>query len=171
MSGQELLLLRHAKSSWEQADDHERDLTPRGIEAARQLGAWLARNRLRPDLVLCSTATRAQHTWQLAGEALPDMLPKRDLPALYLASADRLLEIVRTEGGSAARLLMVGHNPGLGEFASRVSGRGDPGALTALRTKFPTAALAHLRFEVEGWRAIDYELGELVSFWRPRDPA
>ena len=68
----ELLLLRHAKSSWDQPGmaDHERDLDPRGLAAARRMGALLRERNLIPDLVLCSTARRTVHTWQLASAQL-----------------------------------------------------------------------------------------------------
>ena len=57
----ELLLLRHAKSRWDEPGvaDHGRDLAPRGLKAAGRMGALLRERGLVPDLVLCSTARRA----------------------------------------------------------------------------------------------------------------
>ena len=59
-----LHLLRHAKSSWkdEALDDHERPLSKRGRETAKALGRYLRREKIKPDLVVCSTAVRATET-------------------------------------------------------------------------------------------------------------
>src|SRR5262249_35236202 len=65
-----LMLLRHAKSDWTRgARDHERTLAPRGREAAPRIGAYMVHHDLLPDLVVCSTATRARETWDLVAKA------------------------------------------------------------------------------------------------------
>jgi phosphohistidine phosphatase len=59
-----LYLLRHAKSSWKELgqDDHDRPLNKRGRHAAKTMATYLRRSEIRPELVICSTATRAKQT-------------------------------------------------------------------------------------------------------------
>ena len=167
----ELLLLRHAKSSWDQpgVEDHERDLNQRGEAAATLMGEFLQAQGLGPDLVLCSTARRALRTWQLASERLDTRPRTVTLDELYLADPQRLLGIVRRHGGDAERLLVVGHNPGLHQFATRLCGTGDSAMRTLLAKKFPTAGLARIGFDAAAWAALTPGSGELLGFWRPRD--
>jgi phosphohistidine phosphatase len=167
----ELLLLRHAKSRWDQpgVDDHDRELAPRGERAARRMGRLLAERRLVPDRVLCSTARRAARTWELAAAELggaPEPVLDR---ALYLATPERLLEAVRRRGGDARRLLVVGHNPGMHAFATLVAADGAADARARLAAKFPTAALAQVAVDAPSWSGLATGSGRLAAFWRPRD--
>ena len=168
----ELLLLRHAKSDRDDhaAEDHERDLAPRGERAAPRVGRLLRAEGLVPDLALCSTATRARRTWDLAAAGLGREVPVDHLRALYLAPPSRLLETVQRQDGDVGRLLLVGHNPGLHGLAMALSGEGDPALLTALRAAFPTAALARIGFDVAAWAEVGAGAGRLLGYWRPRDP-
>src|ERR1700741_2720135 len=114
-----LLLLRHAKSSWAEpgASDHERPLNRRGQEAAPRIGAYLARHKLIPDRVLCSTARRTRETWELvaatATTAPPATFPER----LYGPTPRAPIQVFRHSVPQAASLLVVGRNPGLQEVA------------------------------------------------------
>src|SRR5690242_6514131 len=112
-----LLLLRHAKSSWSDpgASDHERPLNRRGQEAAPRIGAYLARHRLIPDAVLCSTARRTRETWELVAAEAPAAPPPRFTEQLYDATPRTLLDVFRRADPAAESLLVVGHNPGLQE--------------------------------------------------------
>ena len=111
----ELLLLRHAKSRWDEpgVDDHDRDLAPRGLKAAQRMGELLAAEDLLPDLVLCSTARRAMHTWQLVATAAGAAPPVRFDSRLYLAAPATMIAVARESGGTAGRLMLVGHDPGM----------------------------------------------------------
>jgi phosphohistidine phosphatase len=169
----ELLLFRHAKSRWDRpgAEDHDRDLAPRGEAAAPRMGALLAREGLLPDAVLCSTARRAARTWQLAAAELEPPPAVVRLRELYLAAPGTLLDLVRRRGGEARRLLLVGHNPGLHAFALELAGAGDLDLRARLGEKYPTAALARLAFDVARWRDLTPRSGTLLGYWRPRDLA
>jgi phosphohistidine phosphatase len=154
-----LYLLRHAKSDWADpaTPDHERPLAPRGRKDAKRLGSYLHRAKLRPDLVLCSSAARAVETYELIADALGHsaMLSVED--ELYGASWQQVLaRLTRLPGELAGelpagndmeRVLVIGHNPTLEELASQLAGDGDKAAISQLHGKFPTAALATLRFE------------------------
>ena len=168
----ELLLLRHAKSSWDvpETDDHARDLAPRGAAAAPRMGALLAARGLVPDRVLCSTATRARNTWALVAAALPAPPEPLLLDELYLASPARMLRLIARHAGDSRRLLLVGHNPGMHSLAADLAGTGDLTARLALAEKFPTAAIAHLGIApATGWTGLRAGQGTLLGFWRPRD--
>lgn len=162
----ELLLLRHAKSDWGQPglEDHERDLAPRGVKAAGRIGRLIAERGLAPDLVLCSTAVRARHTWELAAAALAERPPCRHLGSLYLATPAQMLAAVRRQ--TAPRLLLVGHDPGMHQLALQLASSGKPADIEALRAKFPTGALAWLQLDVPAWA--DAAPGWLAGFFRPR---
>ncbi len=166
----ELLLFRHAKSSWEQpgVPDRERGLDPRGIAAAPRIGALLQERNLVPDLVLCSTARRTVHTWQLASAQLQQSPTVIYAAELYLAAPGRLLNIIQ-DSGNVRRLLLVGHNPGMHGLANRLTGSGDGGARARLAEKFPTAGLALIVFAIAAWAEVAPGTGELQGFWRPRD--
>jgi phosphohistidine phosphatase len=169
----EILVLRHAKSRWDQptVDDHDRGLAPRGLEAARTMGALIAEAGWLPDRILCSTATRAKETLALARSGWPaePSIPTSELATLYLAAPSRILEIVRRQPDGAARIMVVGHNPGLQSFVSRLAGHGDKALLRAVEAKFPTAALALIALDVGSWRDVGWTIGRLVDFRVPRD--
>ena len=139
-----LWLLRHAKSSWDDPalPDHDRPLAPRGLKAGKRIRRWAADHRVRPDLVLCSTAARAEATLELVlpGLGSPEV---RYEAALYHASADSLLDRLRALDSHLDGVLLIGHNPGLHDLAHVLAPPG-PDAL-------PTGALAELRLEVETW--------------------
>ncbi|MFZ1425691.1 MAG: histidine phosphatase family protein [Geminicoccaceae bacterium] len=169
----ELLLLRHAKSRWDQShiDDHARDLSARGEAAAPMMGAWLLSRGLVPDLVLCSTARRALRTWQLAAARLDPVPETVTCDELYLAEPPRMLDVVRRRGGTVRRLMLVGHNPGMHVFANRLVAAGPTAERARLAEKFPTAGLALIRFAIMDWADLQPGTGELLGFWRPRDLA
>lgn len=167
----ELLLLRHAKSRWDEpgVDDHDRDLAPRGLKAARRMGELLAAEHLLPDLVLCSTAQRARHTWQIAADAAGTDPTVRFESRLYLAAPATMMAVAREFGGTAARLVLVGHDPGMHQLAIALTGQGDPTQRRHLVAKFPTGALARFQVGVERWADFAGGPCRLLGFWRPRD--
>lgn len=168
-----LLLLRHAKSDWSDPwlDDADRPLAPRGRAAAPGMGRYLKEKRLIPDLVLCSTARRAQETWDLvAPEIAADPMPEvRVRKGLYAASSPALLAYLRRLPAEAACVMLIGHNPEMEDLAHRLAGGGKAKALRRLAEKYPTAALAELRFEEDAWADIGEGDGTLRRFVRPRD--
>lgn len=166
-----LLLLRHAKSGWDDPclADFDRPLAPRGESAAMRMGRELADRGWLPDLALVSPAARTRQTWTLASAELPRKPPAEFPEALYEASADRILDLIRKASDTANTLLVLGHNPGLEDLARRLA-RTEPGAeaLLRLHAKFPTGALARFAFE-GGWRALQTGSGRLTDFIRPKD--
>lgn len=157
-----LLLLRHAKSSWDDPTlaDHDRPLAARGRKAAQLVGGYLRRERIAVSVVLCSSARRARETLELVdppGEAQIE-------PELYGASRDQLLERVRQLPETSDSVMLIGHNPGMQELAACLAGE-DSGLA---EQKFPTAALVMLTF-AGPWRALRPRGAELVAFVKPRE--
>jgi phosphohistidine phosphatase len=167
----ELLLLRHAKSRWDEPglDDHDRDLAPRGLKAAKRMGKLLAAENLLPDLVLCSTARRAMDTWRIVADAADaDPIVRFD-NRLYLASPATMIDVAREFGGTATRLMIVGHDPGMHQLALALATRGDADSRRHLAAKFPTAALARFQVQCSAWATFAGGPATLLGFWRPRD--
>lgn len=166
-----LLLLRHAKSSWDEPGqrDHARPLSERGRRAAAAMAAHIRRSAIAPDLVLCSSARRTQETLAAIRPALPRDVPVETTDDLYEVGAGSLLERLRTIPASVATLLLVGHNPGMEELAGRLAGPGgDRAAAEALGRKFPTGALATLAFD-GAWADLAWGTAKLTAFVAPRD--
>lgn len=182
-AGRTLVLLRHAKSAWPSGvGDHERPLAPRGRRDAPAAGDWLRAAGHVPDRVLCSTALRARQTWQLAQARLgPGPRVSFD-DRVYQAPAATLWDLIRQAPPAAHTLLVVGHNPGIGDLALALStpapgprggSEGDPtlaGALRRMSTKFPTAAVAVWELGAP-WALLRREQARLIGFVTPRDLA
>jgi phosphohistidine phosphatase len=150
-----LVVLRHAKSAWPVGvADHERPLAPRGLRDAPAAGRALAEADCLPDLALCSTAVRARQTWDLASAQWGTPPPVRHDPRLYAAGVLDLLTVVQEVPPETETLLLVGHNPGLEELVLALAGDGLGDALEAVRTKFPTAAIAVLAWHGTTWEGL-----------------
>jgi phosphohistidine phosphatase len=156
-----LLLMRHAKSSWDDSSltDHERPLNPRGRRDAPVMGERLDQSGHAPDHILCSTAKRARETAELLDEALASTGPLDVREGIYHATPGELLAAI-TEAGAGERLLVIGHNPGMGELVERLTN--DP-------QDMPTAAIAIIELPIEEWHEIVNAEGRLVDFLKPKD--
>ena len=165
-----LMLLRHAKSEWTRSStrDHERTLAPRGREAAPRIGAYMVHHGLTPDLVLCSTATRARETWELVAKAFTHKPALVFEERLYEANAGALFEVTKETKADVHALLLTGHNPGLHEFAQRLIASGDTDARARLTEKFPTGALAVIDFAIDDWGRLHPRSGRLDRLVVPR---
>lgn len=157
----ELLLLRHAKSSWATPGmpDFERPLNKRGRRAAAAMARHLAEEGLSPRLILSSDAKRTQETLEPIRESLRSVAVHLE-PKLYLADPPTLLDRLRKVPDDVPSVLMIGHNPGLQEFALELAAAAGPGAAgTAARIeeKFPTAALVRFRIKIDRWRDLSMD--------------
>jgi len=154
-----LLILRHAKSSWDipGQDDHDRPLNARGRLDAPRIGTLLASEGLIPDAVLCSTACRTMETWELLSRAAGCDVKPRYLKELYLAAAGDLLEQLHTMPESCRLGMIIGHNPGMELLVAMLAAR---------RVTLPTASLVLV--EIEGaWDGITS--GRFVRQWKPKE--
>ena len=158
-----LLILRHAKSSWKQPGlaDHERPLNRRGNRDAPRVGLLLRRQALTPGLIVSSTAERARATAVQVAEGAGYGSPVELDRQLYLAEPEAIVDVVRSLGGAASRVLVVGHNPGLQELVARLSGRDE---------LLPTASLAQIELPIADWAELrTFTAGRLVGLWRPKE--
>lgn len=153
-----LTLFRHAKTERDSdtGRDFDRRLNERGRKDAARMGEEIRALKLHFDLILCSPATRAAETAQLAG-----MSPRYD-ERIYDASSSQLLDIVQKADAGIDRLLMVGHNPGFEQLAS---------TLTGAPLDMPTGSLVQIGFPVDRWEEAERGAGKLVRFVRPKELA
>ncbi|CAL9376996.1 SixA phosphatase family protein [Streptomyces sp. enrichment culture] len=164
-----LVVLRHAKSARPQGvPDHERPLAPRGRRDAPVAGRTLAAADCLPDLALCSTAVRARQTWELASAQWGTPPPVRLDSRLYAADVPDLLAVARETPPEVRTLLLVGHNPGLEDLVLTLAGSDLDDALDAVRTKFPTSAIAVLAWYGHTWQALAPGCALLTQMVVPR---
>src|ERR1700761_4062839 len=169
-----LMLLRHAKTENDAPSGHDQDrrLDNRGRHDAAEIGRWIARNPPFPALVLVSDAVRALQTWEIAWEAMKELVPTPRvelLPELYGADVSQLLETIRNASvADPKQLMLVGHNPGMHELAIALAGSGKPAERGALADNLPTAGLAILDFDIDDWADVGIRQGRLELFVSPK---
>jgi phosphohistidine phosphatase len=165
----ELLLLRHAKSSWDDPslDDHDRPLARRGRRAADALRQHLSSHGVAPDLILCSTARRTVETWERIAPGMADATRIEIDHRLYGADAADLRARLHEVEPGARRVMVIAHNPGVQDLVLELVGTGDERQRARMERKYPTGALATLA--VAGpWATIGAGVAELVDFVEPR---
>jgi len=139
--------------------DVERALTQRGRRSATRVGELIL-DRL-PDRVLASSSVRTRETVEYFSKASGYRGPVAYLDSLYLAEPSAYVSAVTEHGGDAARLMLVGHNPGLEQLVARLTGE---------HVSLPTAALAECTLEIATWSDVTFEThAELVRLSFPRD--
>jgi len=158
-----LLVLRHAKSSWNDSalGDHERPLNERGRRDGPRMGQLIREYGLIPDVVISSDAVRAQLTARAVAEAARYEGEILLDPRLYLASPADILLLLRTVRENAETIMIVGHNPGLEELVEQLTGE---------RQDLPTAALAQIVLPIDRWSDLKLSSrGTLSGYWQPGD--
>jgi phosphohistidine phosphatase len=147
--GKELLLVRHAKSSWDDPslDDHDRPLNERGLRNAPEMGKRLQGSIVRLDLWISSTALRAITTAEILAEQVgfpPDQIQRTK--DLYHASATELQEFIAGLDDAIGSAILFGHNPGMTSLVANLYG------LTI--DNLPTCGVVHLQFNENTWSAV-----------------
>lgn len=165
MSGNRtLLVMRHAKSSWKTNEaDARRPLSGRGTRDAVVAGRVLA--AYSPDLVWCSSATRAVQTWegaQLGGAQCGDVRVSDDL---YAASGRDMLVRLQNTPASANTVLLIAHEPGLTDLISLLAVSSP--LRSDIETRFPTSAIAVLTHSLD-WDELAPGSCELTKYEIPR---
>ena len=169
-SERHIVLVRHAKAAWPHGvPDHERPLAGKGRRNAQATGEWFASEGPRPQLVLCSDATRARHTWEIISASIIGDPPPVELePDLYGADPDDVLALLHAAPNRVSVIVVVGHEPTLSRTALLLAGAGsDASALEQIRIKYPTNGVAVLRFRGR-WEDLDAGGAVLESFAVPR---
>ena len=164
----QLLLFRHAKSTWDDASvpDRDRPLNARGRRSAAVMRQAMRDLGLAPDMVLVSTARRTMETLE-ALEPWDDTPLIEPMDSLYLASPVQLTAALHGVAETVRSVLLIAHNPGLHDLALGLAGSSGSATERALAEGFPTAALAE--FVVAGsWWDLREGSGRLVRFLTPR---
>lgn len=168
----QLILLRHAKAVPEgKGPDHERVLTDTGRAAATAMGQAMKKAGLAPEVVLVSTAARTQGTLaQLQAADVWEEWPNIDaMPALYMASAAQIHDILRELPETVRSVMVIGHNPGLHECALSLAGRsGIKSEHKRINEGFPTAAMAEFLVTTP-WHRLGTGAATLQRFLVPKD--
>jgi len=156
-----LFLVRHAKSSWDDAaiPDKERPLNGRGERDAPKMGRRLARRDVKADLVLSSPARRALATAQVIAKRI-GYKPKKIVvdERLYPGAVDDLLDLIHSLDKKLNRVMIVGHNPALARLAHGFSSD---------ITRMSTCAVATFTFDTRSWPRVDDTSLAAVALERP----
>lgn len=161
-----LVLMRHAKAEAWGEDDHARALTEKGRTAAAAAGRWLADRGFVPDHALVSSATRTRQTWEELSAAAGWGLTPVFEDALFAASPENALDLLREAPETAVSLIAIGHNPTIAFLAQLLDdGSGDVEASSAMVGDYPTSTLAVYGFDGE-WADLDLASASLQAFRR-----
>lgn len=171
-AGKTVYLLRHAKSSRKDGarEDFDRPLNKRGRDAAKAIGEYMARERIVPAQVLCSSAKRTRETMERLQEAVGGAVPVRFEKGIYMAEEAGLLRRLKRLNDSLGSAMLVGHNPGLQQLALLLAADADgDGLRSQLQAKFPTAGMAVIETPVERWADLKPGCGRITAFVLARD--
>jgi phosphohistidine phosphatase len=166
----QLMILRHAKAEKAAPGirDHDRELSARGRQDARRMGAYMAHHALVPDRALVSPSRRTRETWEGVAAELPGPVPVTYEDLIYDAKPETILSVLREIEAEATRLLVVGHNPGLHETARLLIASGDVEAREQINEALPTTGLAVIEFAGSNWEKLHPSSGRLERFVTPR---
>lgn len=148
----QILLMRHAKSSWENPDlkDYDRPLAERGLKDAPKMGKYLRTIKYKPALVISSPAQRAKETTELSMEAAK--LDEKQITwneDLYFGSVRDYVAAIQSANDEYERIMLVGHNPLMENTAGILSGADHKAAI-----RMPTAAIVCLESFADTWETI-----------------
>ena len=158
-----LLILRHAKSSWDDPDlkDYDRPLNKKGLQDALLMGKFITANGLVPDLLICSPAKRAKATVAALTRNFRhsnEIIYKRDI---YDEGCAAFFPILRAVATGVKNVMLVGHNPDLEAFVHLLTGKNE---------RLPTAALAHIELPLDSWKDFTAKTkGKLVNLFKPKE--
>lgn len=158
-----LILLRHAKSSWDDPSlsDIQRPLNKRGERDAPRMGKLLHEKNIRPDVIISSDATRAITTARLVASELDyELSDIRQNHALYLASPRTMLDVLKSSALNDDDVMLVAHNPGMTELANHLSDR--------RIDNLPTCGVFVIESDTENWEQLANTPGTCAGFFCPK---
>jgi len=158
-----IYLIRHAKSSWKDPDkpDFARPLNKRGKKNAPEIGQYLKKQKLIPDLFLSSPAKRAISTAKLIAKEL-DFPEERIVQneRIYEANIAELISIISEIDDQLNNVFLIGHNPGITDLANKLS--------NTFVVNLPTSAVFGIEFNVDHWKEIKNSKGNCILFEYPK---
>ena len=157
-----LFLLRHAKSSWDNAAlaDFDRPLSKRGISNAILLSEYIQKHNITFDLVLSSPSERTQSTLDLVLSSFDPIPTTTFKESIYHASASSLTQLIKEQDDEINNLLIIGHNPGLHILTEKLTNESI--------VKFPTCAFVKIT-NFNQWKDLDAGILNLESLITPRE--
>ncbi|MFC2088804.1 histidine phosphatase family protein [Calditrichota bacterium] len=158
-----IYLTRHAKSSWDypELDDFERPLNERGRRDAPFMGSILKKLKIKPDAIVSSPATRAATTARIIANQLSYPLEHIYYnEILYGADETELSQIIKTVQETTKSIMIVGHNPGLTDFAHYIVNNDI--------TNIPTSAVFGATLEIDKWKNFARDCGKFEVFEYPK---
>ena len=160
----QLLLVRHAKSSWDDpsVDDHDRPLYDRGLRNAPEMGKRLQGSGIRPVVWISSTALRAITTAEIIAEQIG--FPQNQIQRskdLFHASAPELQEFIAGLDDEIDTVALFGHNPGMTSLVANLYG--------LPIDNLPTSGVVHLQFREASWKAASSALPARATFDFPKN--
>ena len=158
-----ITLLRHAKSSWSDGNltDRQRPLNSRGERDAPLMGRRINEHGIRPSLIVASPAVRAWTTAKIIAQDINyplEFLQRED--SLYLASTDEILDVIVAQDNSFNSLMVVGHNPGLTEFANFL--------VPGLTSNLQTAGVVSVQLDTDNWSLYERPAAKLLVYDYPK---
>lgn len=171
MDFRSIIIMRHAKSDWntQSLSDFDRPLNKRGTKDAPRMAQWMANQKLKPDLLICSPAQRARQTATevIKHSKLDDASVVFD-KRMYLASVNTLLSIIREVDDRYRTIMLIGHNPGLENLAIQLTH--DELPLQANGSLMTTANIFQFRVAVP-WSDLEPKQAEFIQLMRPKELA
>lgn len=159
--------MRHAKSSWKESNipDHDRPLNRRGKHDAPLMGKLLRDQKMNLDLIISSTALRAETTANLIAKAIrykgKIILDK----SIYNAEPMDLLTLLSNSSDEYNSILLVGHNPTMEETVQMI--------INSPEITMATCVIAHLTLSIDTWTDLKekrtFSGGKLENFWIPKE--
>lgn len=144
-----ITLMRHAKSSWEDAlqSDKSRPIIQTGIERTHKMIGHLKKEGFSPDFILTSPAVRAMETAQMMAEAFGiESENFREEPDIYTADSEDFYDFCFTLPETCSHVLIVGHNPAISLFAHKF-----PDSITHY---LPTSGMVSIEFKADNWESL-----------------
>ncbi len=162
----ELIIMRHAKSDWEDSSlkDIQRPLNARGQKAASRMAEEFIKREIVPDKIFSSSAVRARKTSKLVAKKLGISLREITYePRFYFGFKDDYYNFIEQLDDDLERVLIIGHNPNIEDIIYFLTKNKEHTSI------MPTASAAYLSFEIESWKSIKPDSGELRVILRPKD--
>lgn len=153
-----VLLVRHAKSSWEAADisDFDRTLNERGKRDAPEMARRLVNRAVTIDAFVSSPAKRAKKTAELFAEGMG--AHKKDIvfiEELYHAAPSVFFAAIAAMDDKLQSVALFSHNPGITDFVNMLS--------AGVRTdNMPTSGVFAVKADITSWK--DFEKAK-KEFW------
>lgn len=158
-----LLLVRHAKSSWNDADvsDMDRPLKRSGVKDAIEVSEKLKSKKVTPDILITSPAVRAMTTALIFARTLKYHYNRIVINEMvYDFSKDALLPLLRNIDDKYDVVMLIGHDPAFTYLLNDLTGKAFE--------KMPTAAVAKINFSVKQWQKITPGKGKLIFLESPK---